>query len=216
MFSDDCNLKDAIGIYQSLGLRFMPIHSVEEGCKHIKDTCFGQCFGKVPTTEHWPDKKFKYHDFKDSDNIALIMGKQHDGRWLVGFDIDGYLDLNRWFSLPITLECTTARGRHLIFEVFPDTALGNWNDILQTRSKTQGYKTGFQGALDIKYCRGAMVSPPSKTKNNQKYQWIRFMKPSWLPQEIVSFIKFKRKIAYPNVKMYFSWSQNPAHKGISP
>ena len=68
------------------------------------------------------------------------MGKQFDGRWLVCLDINGDLDLSKYFTLPETLEDRTGRGKHLIFEVPPDCPLGNWVDVLGTRKS--GKKLG--------------------------------------------------------------------------
>lgn len=214
------NIKQSVEFYISQGFRPMPLFGPQQGCKHrpIKPEldCRGQCWGKVPSIEHWPEKDiFTPDDFHEGSNLALIMGKQLDGRWFVGLDIDGNLDLTEFLHLPETLECITNRGRHLIYQVDPDTPLGNWNDILSTRSDT-GYRLNYQGALDIKYCRGAMTSPPSLNKNNKEYYWLKWRQPEILPNSEVIYLIRKRKFSHPKVKRYRKWSQYPSHIGKHP
>jgi hypothetical protein len=216
-------MKRSVEFYLANGYRVMPLYGVQEGCKHpvvmvdeIKKDCMGQCWGKVPIFEHWPDSDFTVDDFKPGDNIALIMGKQHDGRWLVGLDIDGDLNLDEWMILPKTLTCRTNRGIHLIFEVNEDTPLGNWNDALSTRSELLGYKWGYTGALDIKYCRGAMTSPPSMTKIGTQYKWDEWMHPAILTPDVIDLLIRKRKWSHPKVKRFRKWTLYPTHKGQRP
>ena len=210
----------------------MPIYGVGQGCKHdqkdldrlraLRDDPFapdrhtsGLCFGKVPIEEEWADlPRFFERDFEEGSNLALIMGKQFDGRWLVCFDIDGELDLNLYFKLPDTLESKTGRGRHLIYEVYPDTPLGNWVNVLQTKGKKLGGRE--QGSLDLKYCRGAVVSPPSKSHNGKEHIWVRFVKPVMLPREVIVKLINIRKKNFPKVQRYSLWSLNPTHKGKKP
>ena len=215
------SIHEAVAFYQSNGFRPMPLYGIEDKCQHrpIKPEldCKGQCWGKVPKIEHWPDHdNFTIKDFPEGCNLALIMGEQLDGRWFVGLDVDGQLDLNEFLILPPTLECKTNRGKHLIYEVTPDSALGNWNDILSTRSKIIGYRLNYTGALDIKYCRGAMASPPSSTKTGGQYEWMEWRQPEFLPDSEVNYMKRKRKFSHPNVTRYQKWSQDPTHKGKRP
>ena len=216
-------MKRAVEFYIANGYRVMPLYGPHEGCKHpeiivdgVRKDCRGQCWGKVPKFEHWPDVDFTVDDFKPGDNIALIMGKQYDGRWLVGFDIDGDLDLKEWMMLPPTLTCKTNRGLHLIYEVYEDAPLGNWIDLLSTRSETLGYKWGYSGALDLKYSRGAMTSPPSATKAGSQYKWNEWIKPAILPHEEILYLIRKRKWSHPKVKRYNRWSSDPSHKNKRP
>lgn len=214
------SMKKAAQFYIDKGFRPMPLYGIQDKCRHkpVKPEldCKGQCWGKVPNTEHWPDEEFTTDDFDENTNLALIMGKQLDNRWFVGFDIDGELDLDEFLLLPETLECSTARGKHLIFEVPSDAPLGNWNDIFRTRSVMAGYRTGYKGALDLKYCRGAMASPPSKTKTDSVYEWKKWMEPALLPESEINFLIRKRKFAFPNVERYRKWSLDPLHKGKKP
>lgn len=210
----------AVEFYTQQGFRAMPLYGIDEGCKHKPAKaaldCLGQCYGKVPKREHWPDKDlFTPEDFDPGCNLALIMGRQLDGRWFVGFDLDGYLDLDQHLLLPPTLECVTNRGRHLIFEVPPDAPLGNWNDILSTRSEN-GYRLNYSGALDIRYCRGAMASPPSRTKSGGEYGWVEWRQPEMLPESEINFLIRRRKFSHPNVMRYRLWSLNPAHARKKP
>lgn len=213
------SMKEAAKFYIEQGFRPMPLYGVQEKCKHkpVKPEldCRGQCWGKVPKKDHWPDEDFRLDDFDEDSNLALIMGKQLDNRWFVGFDIDGQLDLEEFLILPETLECKTNRGKHLIFQVYPDAPLGNWNDVFNTRSEN-GYRRNYQGALDIKYCRGAMTSPPSKTKSESIYEWKEWRQPALLPEEEIKYIIRKRKFAYPSVERYRKWSLDPIHKDKRP
>lgn len=211
------DIKEAVNLYLSYGFRPMPLFGIDQQCKHkpIKPEldCKGQCWGKVPMVEHWPN--VDNFEFPEGCNIALIMGKQRNNKWLVGFDIDGVLDLSEFMFLPPTLECTTNRGKHLIYEVEADSALGNWNDILNLRNET-GYRLNYQGALDIRYCRGAMVSPPSFTKNLTRYEWINFQMPTLLPSSEIIYLKRKRKFQFPHIKRYSKWSLDPLHFNKKP
>ncbi len=213
-------MKKAVEFYHSHGFRAMPLFGIHEKCKHtpIKPEldCKGQCWGKVPMFEHWPDKQFTVNDFKEGCNLAIILGKQLDGRWLMGIDVDGQFNIEEFMHLPSTLECVTNRGRHLIFEVNSDEPLGNWNDIFSTRSEITGYRWGYEGAVDIKYCRGAMTSPPSLNKNGSEYTWIEWRTPEFLPTSEINFLIRKRKFSHPNVKRYKKWSLDPIHKGKRP
>lgn len=215
------NIKEAVEFYIKNGFRVMPIFGIHEKCQHrpIKPEldCKGQCWGKVPMQEHWPDKEiFTPDDFNEGCNLAIIMGKQLDGRWFLGIDIDGIFDISEFLILPPTLECITNRGKHLIYEVPEDSPLGNWNDIFRTRSESLGYRTGYQGAVDIKYCRGAMVSPPSLNKSGNEYQWIEWRQPELLPDSEIKYLIRKRRYAYPDVKRYSKWSLDPLHKNKKP
>jgi hypothetical protein len=206
-------IHEAVRFYHSNNMRCMPIYGPQHGCKHPLGLCgYEKCFGKIPKDSEWANKDFKESDFEEGDNLALIMGKQRDGRWLVGLDIDGELDLSQYWQLPFTLESTTRRGRHLIFEVYPNLPLGNWADIFSERKKKELYK----GQLDIKYARGAMVSPPSKSSNLVEHKWLRWMKPAQLPSDVVrDIIRFQKK-KHPLVKRYPLWSLDPSHKGKKP
>lgn len=215
------DMKQAAQFYIDQGFRPMPLFGPQEGCRHrpVKPEldCKGQCWGKVPKIEHWPDFDiFGPEHFDEASNLALIMGKQLDGRWFMGIDVDGELDLNEFLLLPETLECKTNRGSHLIYEVRPDAPLGNWTDIFSTRSDYLGYRSGYYGAVDIKYCRGAFASPPSKTKTGGLYEWKEWRKPAELPESEILYLIRKRKFSHPNVKRYRKWSDYPTHLGKNP
>jgi hypothetical protein len=107
-------------------------------------------------------------DFAIDDNVALGMGRQPDGRWLVAIDYDGTPTVP-WGELPPTMGTTTGRGRHFIFQVRDSEPLGNWIDALGARDKTTGYKPGHSGAVDVRYARGAVVSPPSLHRSGARY-----------------------------------------------
>jgi len=212
-------IKEAAQFYIDKGMRPMPIYGIESKCQHkpIKPgfDCKGQCWGKVPIHEHWPDKIFTPDDFDDDCNLALIMGKQTDGRWLLGIDIDGEYDLRPSMFAPDTLECKTNRGKHLIYQVEADMPLGNWADIFGTLAPT-GYKWSQKGSVDLKYARGAMVSPPSLTKTGGTYEWKQWREPAILPQGDISYMIRRRAFFFPKAKRFKKWSFDPKNFGKKP
>lgn len=213
------SIKEWAQFYIDHGFRPMPVFSVEDGCKckNPSSNCIkDQCFGKVPSISNWPDKQIDINCFDNADNLSLIMGKQDDGRWFLGFDIDGDFSFDGILDLPETLECSTARGRHLIFRVSEDLPLGNWNDIFSTRESSKEYKKGYKGAVDLRYCRGSLVSPPSKTHSGSFYEWNKWMEPTFLDRYETSLLIRLHKKNFPNVETYRTWTSNPTHKGKKP
>ena len=214
------SIQEAAKFYIENGFRPMPLYGVHEKCKHRpykpELDCKGQCWGKVPAEEHWPDKDFTESDFNENYNLALIMGKQLDGRWFLGLDIDGKFDISEFLQIPETLECSTARGKHLIYEVPEDTPLGNYNDIFSTRNKVIGYRFGYNGAVDMKYCRGAITSPPSHTKIGTQLTWNEWRQPTLLPHSEIIYLLRKIKFKFPDVKRYRKWSLHPVHLNKKP
>lgn len=161
--------------YIALGLRPIPVHAPETGCHcdraHVKDP--QQCHGKVPSHDNWADRPpFQAHEFPACCNVALAMGRQPDGRWLLGIDVDGEVDLRRAFGcdLPDTLETSTGRGEHYIYQVRDAADFGNWVDVFSYRDKDRGYKPGYRGAVDLRYARGALVVAPSRHRSGVQYQ----------------------------------------------
>jgi hypothetical protein len=170
----DTLVRDAARAYKANGLRPIPVFGVRDQRCLCGQLHQDRGEGKHPKHPSWADSSFPYRsaDFGPKDNIALAMGKQPDGRWLVGLDYDFGAGRDVLLSLPPvlamsylpeTLTTRTPHGRHLIFEVPADTYLGNWTDILHTK-REQGY------ALDVKYARGALVSGPSWHRDGKQYQ----------------------------------------------
>jgi hypothetical protein len=124
----------------------------------------------VPKDDEWANRPFPYSvaDFDPDDNVALAMGRQWDGRWLVAIDYDGTPTVP-WGELPDTLTTTTGRGKHFLFQVPASEPLGNWIDVLSARDKSLGYKPGHSGAVDVRYARGAVVAPPSLHRSGARY-----------------------------------------------
>ncbi len=213
------DIKEAAQFYMDQGFRIVPLHPLSKGCIHEDKkrlTCAGKCIGKEEKIEEWPDATITLDSFEDGDNLALVMGKQLDGRWFLGIDIDDKLDLDKFIELPETLECSTAKGRHLIYEVEADSGLGNWNDIFHTRINKRNYKPGWSGAVDLKYCRGALVSPPSISSSGFQYEWKEWRMPARLLSWQVDFFIRIHKKNRPSVKVYKKWSMYPSHKGKKP
>lgn len=163
----------AVAAYIARGLRPIPVWGPQEGCrcerKHPKNPT--QCFGKVPKDRSWADRG-PYHagDFAPADNVALALGRQPSGDWLLGIDIDGEFDLTPHLGeLPLTMTTRSGRGRHLIYRVRPEADFGNWIDLFGSRSEVSGYRPGFAGAVDLRYARGALVVAPSRHRTGVAY-----------------------------------------------
>jgi hypothetical protein len=160
--------------YIARGLRPIPVWGPHEGCKcerkHPKNP--QQCLGKVPREARWADRPpFAEHEFSPSDNVALAMGRQPSGDWLLGIDIDGEFDLTPHLGeLPLTMTTRSGRGRHLIYRVRPEADFGNWIDLFGSRDEGLGYKPGQSGAVDLRYARGALVVAPSIHRSGARYQ----------------------------------------------
>lgn len=166
--------RHAASVYIDQGFRPIPVWNPSAGCRCEKHGALEptQCYGKVPKDPNWKDRHpFAAREFADDDNVALAMGPQADGRWLVALDADGEFGFERFLGpLPMTLTTRSGRGEHRIFQVNPREALGNFVDVFSTRSKTSGYKPGFSGALDLRYARGAVVAPPSVHRSGVRYE----------------------------------------------
>jgi hypothetical protein len=192
--------------YIVAGLRPIPVYPPSAGCR-----CGGRCKvtspcpGKVPRDPHWADRPyFTAEDFEMTDNIALAMGAQPSGKWLVALDVDGALDLTPYFGvLPETLMTRTGRGTHHIYEVRPETPLGNWRDVIGTRDKLSGYKPGFWGALDLRYARGAVVAAPSTHRTGVEYETTT-APIVMLPDRVISWIMRDRATRKLPVDAYWS------------
>jgi hypothetical protein len=171
----DTSIWGAVREYLDLGLRPIPVYGVRQGQCWCGQAHKDRGEGKHPKDAKWADRVTRYtaEDFIPGDNVALAMGKQPDGRWLVGLDYDFGNGRDVRLShlppvlslayLPATMTTRTPHGRHLIFEVPADTYLSNWVDVLHTK-REQGY------ALDVKYARGALVSGPSGHRDGKHYE----------------------------------------------
>jgi len=213
-------LKSWVTTYFDKGYRPIRLYHPEDGCqclyKNKEESCENQCLGKVPYYDNWPDREFTINDFEERCNVALAMGKQPNGKWLLAIDIDGFLPWWWFDEIPKTLESTTGRGKHYIFSVPPDSPFGNWTDIFHTRSKVTGYRLDHKGAVDIRYCRGAIVAPPSLHKSNKQYEWKNWIEPAELPELYIRDIINAHIKRRPNVQHYQRWSSNPSHKNKKP
>lgn len=213
-------LLEMVNSYFDKGFRPIPVYHPLEGCqclyKEKEDNCGDQCLGKVPKDRGWADKLYSPDDFKEKCNVALGMGKQPNGEWLIAIDIDGFLPWWWFDEMPLTLTSYTGRGIHYIFSVPPDSPFGNWTDIFHTRSKLTGYRLDHKGAIDIRYCRGAIIAPPSLHKYGRLYRWDRFITPTKLPEVYIRDIINAHAKRRPNVKRYYKWSSWPEHKNKNP
>lgn len=159
--------------YIAAGLRPIPVWGPHEGCKcersHPKNPT--QCLGKVPRDRKWADRgPYTAGDFGPTDNIALALGRQASGAWLLGIDVDGTFPLEQYLGpLPPTLRTTSGRGYHLIYRVRPEADYGNWIDLFGSRDENLGYKRGFAGSVDLRYARGALVVAPSRHRTGATY-----------------------------------------------
>jgi hypothetical protein len=171
------NTRESAELYLSRGLRPIPLWGVKR-CPAGTDE---KDKGKVPRVATWADRHttFKPHEFLSDDNIALALGMQPNGKWLVGLDFDEEGAQNRLFPFPETMITKTPRGWHLYYEVRPYTYLGNW------------VKVG--GIVDVKYVRGALVAAPSSTMAGAYETLIRPI--AMLPPEVLNWIYAERRKA---------------------
>lgn len=156
--------------YIDAGLRPIPVWPPSAGCRCERAHPLNpeQCYGKVPRDRSWADRgPFTVAEFEPTDNVALAMGEQPDGRWLVAIDVDG--DARLPAPLPASILTVSGRGRHYIYSVPPFTPLGNYVDAFSARDKTTGYKPGHSGAIDLRYARGAVVAGPSLHRSGARY-----------------------------------------------
>jgi hypothetical protein len=209
--------REAAQRYVDAGLRPIPVWPPSAGCrcerKHPERP--DQCWGKLPRDTKWADRPlFRAEEFDPTDNIALAMGKQPDGRWLLAIDVDGVVKLDR-LELPPTLTTTTGRGSHRIYQVRPDAPFGNVVDVFGARDKSTGYKPGHTGAVDLRYARGAVVAAPSKHRLGATYR-SNDAPIAWLPPRASVLILAAWHRKNPAIKRYPTWSADPSHKGKQP
>jgi Bifunctional DNA primase/polymerase, N-terminal len=214
---NDMSIRNWADFYLSIGMRPIPLYSPRERCQCTNKNCEfrDQCFGKVPKDSHWADKHiFHPEEFDDSMNIGLAMGRQHDGRWLVGIDIDeGRYVPNDFF--PPTMNWNTGRGFHLVYEVIPDTFLGNWHCISNFRIDNF-FPSDCITKIDIRYCRGILTAPPSQHKNGKMYSFVDSREPILLPPITHRKIVYQHKKIHPNAQIKRRWSDKLSHKNKSP
>lgn len=212
---------DWIRHYVDRGMRPIPVYPPSYGCRckaPTKRCMSGTCHGKTPMIEHWADRdpaSIVAKRYPDDVNVALAMGQQPNGKWLVAIDIDGMImDPSAFLGpLPPTLQAYTGGGTHLIYSVPANVPFGNWNALV----------TMPTGSIDLKYCRGAVVAPPSIHRNGSHYQWIEsahgqlaqssMRDPVPLPTPVITRLIDLHRIAYPNARRYDRWSDHPDHRG---
>lgn len=191
-------LKSAVQSYLDRGFLPLPVYGLypDLSCRCGSADCDRKNAGKHLKEEHtkqWQDNvPFSPEQFQEFDNVSLDQGKQPSGRWLVTLDIDGELDIDSifGFKLPDTMSEKTPRGRHLIYEVPPKTALGNWRDCLFT--KQENASRGILGQLDLRYERGRTVVSPSRNAMGP-YVKENDLEPEMLPRDCVVLIHAMRK-----------------------
>lgn len=177
-------LYDSVRAYISRGFRPIPVYGiVADWCECGLLGCKERDHGKHerPNTDGtWKDGDVSFgpSDFGEHSNVALAMGPQPDGRWLVALDADGDFDWSPLGKLPPTLTQKSPRGEHRIFEVEPFAPLGNWVDVFQDKPDP---------SLDLRYARGRIIVSPSRNAFG-KYQWLDERDPAPLPALAISMI----------------------------
>lgn len=180
----------AVRDYLRRGLRPIPVHGiVAGGCECGSPDCKERDAGKhepEATDGAWKDGDVSFgpDDFEASNNVALAMGPQPDGRWLVCLDADGAdYDWSDLGMLPRTLTQKTPRGEHRFFEVPAYTPLGNWVDVFRQKPGA---------SLDLRYARGRSVVAPSQNAFGE-YRWTHFIEPAPLPDHVIDMILDARR-----------------------
>ena len=96
-------MRDAVEFYLNNNFRPIPLFGPSHGCQCGHDCRkmggqFQQCIGKVPIDPEWANKElFTPDEFPEGCNVALAMGKQQNGKWLVGIDIDGDINIEDFY-----------------------------------------------------------------------------------------------------------------------
>lgn len=171
----------------------MPLFGVaivngKRGCQCLSQSCKERDHGKHAFSELMENlakdggKVFLPEEFDDGANVALWMGPQPNGTWLVALDADGPFDWSRLGPLPPTRTQKSPRGEHRIFTVAPYTPLGNWVKALES--------PGAQ--LDLRYARGRIVVAPSVNAFGQ-YRWTDERMPVELPKSAIDVILRERR-----------------------
>ncbi len=205
-----------VSLYLKLGWRPIPIFHPDAGCQCKAGCADSQCHGKVPIDANWAEKIYTIKDFYRKCNVGLAMGRQQNCKWLFAVDNDDNAFHSFIADLPLTLESETGRGYHQIYEVPPDTPLGNWVDVLGIRPKNNAFQHTYYGGVDLRYARGIVVAAPSVHKNGRIYTWRFFKNPVRLPyHKLVELIRIHKR-RFPKVKTYKKWSQDPTHKNKRP
>jgi hypothetical protein len=182
-------VQTAVRDYIRRGLRPVPVYGIVSGwCECGDHACKERDHGKhepASTDGTWKDGDVSFGpgDFEHTNNVALAMGPQPDGRWLVTLDADGAFEWERLGILPRTLTQKTPRGEHRFFEVPPFTPLGNWVDVFQDKPDP---------SLDIRYARGRAVVAPSRNAFGE-YSWLHYIEPAMLPEHVIDMILDTRR-----------------------
>ena len=121
--------------------------------------------------------------FHDGMNIALAMGPQPSGVWLVALDADGPWDWSRLGPLPRTWTAKSPRGEHRLFRVPAFEPLGNWVDCFNEKPGP---------SLDLRYARGRIVVAPSRGAYGV-YRWVDDTPPAELPRTALGAIYGARR-----------------------
>lgn len=174
--------------YLKAGLRPVPLYGVRDGrCLCCQWDCKPRDAGKhePPETDGlWKDgHRFGPESFPDEFNVALAMGPQSNGIWLVALDADGPFDWSLLGPLPPTRTQQSPRGEHRIFSVEPYAPLGNWVDVLRTKPGP---------SLDLRYARGRLVVEPSRNAFGE-YRWTDMREPAPLPEHVIDLILDERR-----------------------
>lgn len=178
---------EAVARYIERGLRPIPVWAPTYGCKCGRNpaACKGQCPGKVPKDPNWKDRgPFALSEFAETDSVALAMGPQPNGLWLVAVDVDGFRPLPSG-TIPPTMATVSGRGAHYIFTCQPYAPFGNWVDALA--DKANPHRSSHVGSIDIRYARGAVVVGPSMHQSGKQYL-TNTWEPVPIPDQLVAAI----------------------------
>ncbi|MHB1686982.1 MAG: bifunctional DNA primase/polymerase [Ignavibacteriaceae bacterium] len=132
-------------------------------------------FAKTPIFAGWPDlegkKKYKPEDFEDR-NIGLLLGTQHDGKYLSAIDIDVYSEAKNMYANQI---CEFLKIENPVIQ---NTASGGIHIFIKTDKPLPKADIKVEGGhIELRSTKHYVVLAPSivkseKTGETHQYQMV--------------------------------------------
>jgi len=188
--ANSATVLDAARIYVDLGLHPIAMHGIgpDGNCtcgkahpaKEHPDGTLSCSAGKHPLSGRWQVGgcalevlERQLHQAPDA-NVAIRMGRQPNGAFLVALDRDGphavIAELEAQHGrLPITLTAKTARGRHFVY---------CWNERYPVPKNNV---SKLAAHLDVRSEGGLIVVAPSRHFSGCQYRWVKAIEPVVFP-----------------------------------